>query len=141
MPEVDDYSSLLMELMKVWLLIELNHRVSKTAANAFWAAAHKYFYRLMIAKNQQRIKKNVPQFAHLRRKLYATLPKIQLEIGYVHKETGVHTTVRTEVTPKAQYPPNIFQKVYEIAYVKVSKFPSMNYLSIYHSFLCCYLCL
>ena len=108
-------------------MIEISHRVSKTASNAFWKLAHKWFHRLFTAKKQQLLKKKVPQFAHLRRKMYAALPKIHLEIGYVHKETGELTVIHTSVTPRSKFPPDKYQKVYEIASVNVSYTNSLLY--------------
>ena len=52
--EQDDFWDILHELCKLWLLIEINHKVSKTASNEFWKLANKYFHRMYVAKENQR---------------------------------------------------------------------------------------
>ena len=44
-----------------------------------------------------------------------------MEIGYKDKETDEVTVIEnTTVTPKSRFPQNTFEKMYEIATVKVS---------------------
>ena len=114
------YHTILQELLEEFLLIEITHNTSKTATNAFWRASEKGFYKLQQAKNLQGITKSTPQFVHLRRKMYKDLPKVNMEIAYENKETKEITTVNTEITPKSQFPPDQYVKLYELASVDVS---------------------
>lgn len=68
----------------------------------------------------QNITKKVPQFQQIRRKLYENrTPDVNLEIGYKNKETDEVTIINDTVTPKSRFPPNRFDKMFEIASVKV----------------------
>ena len=46
-------------------------------------------------------------------------PKVDLDITYRHRENNEITVVNDTVTPKSRFPPNEFEKLCEIATVKV----------------------
>ena len=74
---LEDYKSILIEFRNVWLVTSLTHKVSKTATNIFWEIAKKFFPRLLAARQRDRIKRKIPQFQHLRKKVYKDLPEIK----------------------------------------------------------------
>ena len=114
------YDDFLSEITKMWLLIELHHTVSKAASDAFWQVAMHYFPELFRLKEEQRMQKKTPQFTHIRRKLMDMhLPKIQMELGYRNKKTGVETHIVSDVAPRNQFPKSDFEPIYEIATVQV----------------------
>lgn len=135
--EMDDYKTILDFLSKEWIKIELTHQVSKVASNAFWSMAKNWFPRLFHAKEMQNIHRKTPNFAHIRRKMYKeNVPPIHLEFCFKHKESGVLTIVKdSSITPKTRFPPNEYQKLWEVAYVKV--LVSISFL-VQKKFLFCY---
>ena len=62
--------------------------VSKEASNEFWNIATHLFWKLFKAKDIQDITRKIPQFVHIRRQQYKSLPVVEMEIGYLHKESG-----------------------------------------------------
>ena len=118
------YLDILADLSEKWLMIEINHKVSKEATNLFWKLGKTMFHALHEARRNRKI----PQFPHLREKLYKTkVPPVKMEIGYQSKEDGQLTVLKDVVSvPVSQYPPSSFKRLYEIASVDVS---------IYNSFL------
>lgn len=101
--------------------MELDHNVSKSATDAFWKLSCDRMPGLFRAKEIEQIRKKVPQFTHIRRSIYdKKSPDVDLQIGYANKMTGEVTEVNSNVTPTSQYPRSDYQKVYEIASVKVN---------------------
>ena len=118
--QVDDYYTILEYLAQQWILTEIDHQVSKVAANAFWLLAKTWFKKLFHAKEMQKIKRKTPCFEHLRRRIHtANVPPIQMDIAYEHKATGEVSIVNEFITPKSRFPPNEFEKIWEVAHVKV----------------------
>lgn len=59
----------------------------------------------------------------MRKQLYdENTPEVKLEIGFRNKENKEVTVFNGTVTPKLQFPPHQFQKMYEIASVQVRNF-------------------
>ena len=116
-----DYFEMLNTLSKEWLQIELSHKVSKTATNAFWSLAQK-MTELFEVKNQTNVNRKTPQFSHQRKKLYENFaPKMKMEIAYRNKSTGeIIIEENLQHTPVSQYPASEFEKLYEIATVEVN---------------------
>lgn len=118
--EDENYFSLLHCLSKKWMEAELDHTVSKVGSNLFWKIAFKFVPRILEAKAQQRVTRKTPQFNHIRRTLYDKYtPDVNLEIAYREKETDEVRIVNESVMPKSRFPPDKFEKLYEIASVKV----------------------
>ena len=118
--EADGYETLIEKLSRKWLEAELDHTVSKVASNALWRIASSYFPRITQARNLENITRKLPQFNHIRRKMYdENTPEVRLKIGYRNRETKEMTVVEDTVTPKSRFPPNEFEKLFEIATVKV----------------------
>jgi hypothetical protein len=119
--EYQAYKELLEKLSHEWLITELNHNVSKTASNEFWNVARKYFHILFEAKKAEGIRKNVPGFKYLRRRIQQDkLPDISLEFGFSNKETGEITLVSDQTTtPLSRFPPHLFTKTHEKCTLKV----------------------
>ena len=118
--EENDYESLLESFSKKWLFAELDHTVSKTASDVFWKIATNFIPKIIESRNVENIKKKIPQFHHIRRKMYDKhVPKVNLEISYRDKNTNEITVVHDTVTPKSRFPPNRFEKLCEIASVEV----------------------
>lgn len=125
-----DYFSILEELSHKWMCEELDHTISKVASSALWKVAFQFIPKLIHARNSQDIKRKVPTFTHIRRTLYDNhTPEVNLEIGYKNKETNNMCIVQDTVTPKSKFPPHRFEKMYEVATVKVISnklLPPMN---------------
>ena len=116
------YQEILTELAKQWLLVEINHRISKEGSNQFWRIANDTFHRLYVAKGDQGRK--VPQFPRLREKMYQDdkIPPIHMEIGYQNKENGeIQVVEDARSKPVSRFPPSTYRPLYEIASVDVSK--------------------
>lgn len=105
----------------MWLINEIHHRVSKEASNSFFEIAKKWFHRLFQAKEREGVNSKIPQFVHLRRKLYdSKVPPIKLEMAFQHITTKeIHFLEDIETAPVSQFPRDEYSKLYEIASVKV----------------------
>ena len=123
--EPDDYDTILKYLSKQWLEIELHHRVSKTASDAFWSLAKEWFHKLFVAKSAQTITRKTPFFVHIRRRLYKNyVPPVYLNFGFRNKENGDIVTVENAlVAPKSGFPSHQFEKLWEIGHVQVLILP------------------
>ena len=119
----ESYNELLESFSREWLLIEIQHQVSKVASNEFWKSANKHLYKLLAAKEAQNVTRKVPQFVQLRRKFNNVhVPEIKMEFGYRNKETGEITVVKNRLTtPINEFPPSTYKMVYEIAKIEVRK--------------------
>ena len=114
---------MLEKLSKDWILLELKHRTSKSASEDFWELAEKAFPKLYQAKIDETVLKNIPKFVSQRRKLYNSyVPPVKMEIGYLNKETQEVVVVEGDKTPISRFNPQKFEKVYEVASVKVIYF-------------------
>lgn len=115
------YKTLLQQFTEQWLLNEVHHRVSKEASNALFELSKKWLPDLLVAKTTEGKTGKIPQFVHMRRQIYKKrLPPIDIEVSYRHRSTGeVHVLQNLEKAPTGQFPPNEYQKLYEIASVKV----------------------
>lgn len=117
-----DYRDILTDLAKQWILVEVDHRVSKEATNIFWRIANSMFHRMYMAKGNRGRK--IPQFEQLRNKLNQTnTPTVHLDLGYQSKEDGEITVVQGATSnPVSQFPPCTYKRLYEIASVDVRIF-------------------
>lgn len=117
--DMEDYDSILTDFKSQWLLAEIEHSVSKTATDLFWRLASFYFPKLESAVAER--KKKPAQFKTIRRQMYEDLlPRIELQIGYKNKASGETFIVNGTVTPLKNYPNSEWDKLFEIAFVKVS---------------------
>ena len=122
--EEKDYYKLLKDVSKDWLLIEINHDVSKTATDAFWQLATKKLPELFEVKKLRNVQRKTPQFQQIRNTLQnKNTPEIKMQFGYIHKSTG-EMSIEDDLhkAPISKYPASQYQKAYEIATVDVSKF-------------------
>ena len=121
----DDYHDILQKLKSSWIMSEIHHSVSKGASESFWRIGLELFPKLSGANGS----KKTPQFNYIRKKMYKDMvPNIDLEIGYKNRSSGEITVVNTTVTPVKNFSPAKFDKMFEIATVKVH---------IFKMFLCC----
>lgn len=137
--EGDDYETIFEHLCREWIQVERNHRVSKVASDAYWALGKAWFHRLFTTKSRQNIRKKTPQFTHIRRNLYKNfVPPVKLSICYQKKDSGMLTVVEdTLVTPKKQFPPHQYTKMWEIARVEVNEKMS-SFLHLFSSSTACF---
>ena len=103
------------KMTEKWYLAQMKHHVSAEAANSFWDLAFKYVPQCL----QQRQKK-VPKFVHQRRKLFLDhCPEVHMEYSYRNKLTGEIVEYKGTTAPIKLYQNNNYEKLYELAYVKV----------------------
>lgn len=116
----ESFRYILGQFSEQWLLNEINHKVSKTASGGFWDLANKWMFKLTSAFNREN-KKKIPQFGYIRQKLVkANVPDILMDTGYVNKETQELIVVENaKKIPVRDFPPDKFEKVFEISSVKV----------------------
>ena len=113
-----DYDTVFEKLKSEWLMTEITHHVSKTATDAFWSVGLKYFSMLSAARGRR---KKTPQFKSIRRKIYLnSVPPVNLEIGYKDRTTNEIHIVNDTCTPLKRFSPTKFDKIFEIASIKVS---------------------
>ena len=119
--EPTSYKAILKKLSSEWMNSEINHRISKSASNELFEIGKKWMHPLYEARKIQGIYKETPQFVHIRRQLIKrSVPKVDMEIAYEHKDTKEITTVKdVQSTPRSRFPPSQYTKVYEIGTVKV----------------------
>ena len=120
-PDFTTYKKILQDLAEDWILVEIDHHVSKSATDAFWKVATAKFKQLFEAREARNMKRKIPQFPYLRQTLYdKKVPRISMEIAYQNKETEEITVIEdVEKAPVSKYPPDKFVKLYEKATVKV----------------------
>lgn len=118
----ETYTSIYNNFTRQWLLMELNHRVSLTASNAFWKLSTRYLPDLMEAKVRERRTRKIPQFRSIRQSLYKeNVPRISLDFGYEVKSTGdIIILSDLDSTPTSKFPPSEYRKLYETAKIKVN---------------------
>ena len=120
--DVENYFNLLQAFSKRWLSIQLTHNVSLKATDAFWKLAVNSLRKIYRARKLEKIKKNIPQFTHVRRTLYAKdCPRVGMNFAYRHKQSEhVHLVSDMDKAPiqKFENDPD-YQKLYEVAFVKV----------------------
>ena len=113
---------MLHDLSKDWLSLEVKHHCSKKASNELWELAKKAFPKLHQAKINEMVSKPIPKFPYQREKLHKSrVPKINLKIGYLDKETNEEVVFEGEKNPVSRFNPQHFQKLYEVAKVEVRK--------------------
>ena len=113
----DEPKDLLKELSNQWLLTQMKHQASAEAANAFWNTAFKH-----IPDVVQQTTKKIPKFIQQRRKIFEeNCPKVHLEYCYRNKVSGDIITYKGTTAPVKQFGnTQKFEKLYEMAYVKVN---------------------
>lgn len=103
------------EMSKKWALAQMKHHVSAEAANEFWDLSFKFVQPCLL----QRTKK-VPKFIQQRRKMIQNYcPPVQVEFYYRNKLNGEIITHKGTSAPNKMYQNNNYEKLYEVAYVKV----------------------
>lgn len=116
----DDYHEMLKEVAEKWLLVQLTHRVSISASNSFWEFAVNSIPKLSQCKNDRSIKKAIPGYIHLRRKMYKEqCPKVHMKFVYLNKNTEAIEIVHTNTNPAKQYNRINYVKLYEEAHFEV----------------------
>ena len=101
-------------------MVQLTHDVSAAAANSFWKIASTSIPELFHAREELQIKKNVPGYIHLRRKLYEESPTVHMKFVYMNRETKAIEIVQCTKAPVKNFPKSKFVKLYEEAHVKVT---------------------
>lgn len=114
------YEYVLKQFSEEWIMNESFHKVSKVASSEFWNISRKWMFALTSSFMKEK-KKKFPKFAHIRRKLKKNnVPRISLDTGYLHKNSNNITVAKdTEKIPVLEFPPDEYQKVFEIATIKV----------------------
>lgn len=113
---IEDYETIFEDLKSKWLLIEIDHSVSKCASENFWKTGLQYFHRLHTAYGRKR----TSQFNSIRRQMYKDkIPDIDIEIAYKEKASGEVVMVNDTVTPVKRFPQSRYEKLYEIGTVQV----------------------
>lgn len=68
----------------------------------------------------QQVRRKIPQFQQIRRTLEKKYtPDVQLEVAYQKRDTNEVTVVNTTINPRKRFPGNEYEKLYEVATVKV----------------------
>ena len=121
-----DYAEMgtgLEDLAKEWLLIEVNHSVSKRGSDLFWNLAKKMFHSVVEQQSKTTKKVKIPAFTHLRRQLLARYcPKVRLDLAYKNTKTDeIITQHDVSKISVAQHRKPTFEPLYEIATVQVRK--------------------
>ena len=116
-----NYLELLDEFAKKWLTVQLRHDVSLAAANEFWKVSISHMRRLLQAKDKQNVTRPIPQFINERNKLYNTMcPPIRMNFAFLHKPTEeIYLVNGANKAPQKYSNDPIFEKLYEVAYIKV----------------------
>ena len=103
-------------MSKQWLCTQMKHHVSAAATNALWDIA----FQFVLPCIEQR-QKRIPKFIQQRRKLFENhCPEVHMEFVYRNKMTGEIVEYKGTTAPLKMYENNSnFEKLYELAYVKV----------------------
>ena len=113
----EEFSNILDDLVKQWLLVELTHNVSKHATETFWKLAVQFFPLLSSFNG-----KKLLQFQQLRKRLYSEyVPDIGMCVTFEDRSTHeLHHLQDITCIPKNRFPPHQFKKLYETAKVQAS---------------------
>ena len=115
----ESFKYLLSQFSEAWVDNQINHKVSKTGASKFWNIATKFMIPLSNAFIKEK-KKKFPKFEHIRRKLVKkNVPEVTIEAGYVDKKKTELIISEGEKVNVKDFPREKFEKVFEIASVKV----------------------
>ena len=107
-----NYDSMLDELSKEWMLIELHHQVSKKASDLYWNVALKYLLPLMVRKKEENVTRKIPQFTQIRRKLRQKhVPRIEMELGYRNLTSGEDIHIVSDTIPRSRYPKSQYKQL------------------------------
>ena len=117
----DDYFDILLQLSQDWLSVQLTHKVSCAATNAFWKLSLKWIGRLLHSKKINRVKRKIPQFRQQRNKLYKDCPRIGMNFGYLNTDTNeILTLTDVDTAPRKRFQNDLkYEKLYEAAFIKV----------------------
>ena len=117
-PTINTFQTILEELSKEWLLIEMGHNVSKRASDLFWDVAKRLFHELV--ENMTSTNCKIPSFTHLRRRLCTKYcPEIAIKVAYKHRETEEITVKDVSQIPVSEFRKPLYEPLFEIASVKV----------------------
>lgn len=84
--------------------------------------------KLFEAKKAQQVKKKVPQFSQIRKRMHsAKTPEVTMKLAYKKKDTGEVVVIEDTKTPKSRFPPHLYEKMYEVATAKVNILLSLFY--------------
>ena len=98
-------------------MVQMKHNVSATASNTFWDLAFNFIPQVL-----EKRKRKVPKFIQQRRKLVKNnCPPVFLEYYYKKKSTGEVVKFCGSVAPMKAYQNPSYEKLFEIAYVKVCR--------------------
>lgn len=125
----EDHRSLLKDFSRQWYLAQLQHKVSATAAEAFWAISRTFWPKIEAAKQAESITKTIPLFQNQRKILQKNFcPEIHMEFAFLNVTTGNVERVHSMSTPLKEYQRNPnFIKLYEEAHIQV--------IYLYHFFI------
>ena len=127
----EEYSELCEALARKWLFIQHTHHVSASATNEFWSAAIDLLPDIFQMKFNYNIKKKIPGFEHVRRKLNDDLcPEIDLKFVYQKRNDDSIEVVHCQKAPVKQYPKTSYKKLYEEAHIKVINISIIMLLSM-----------
>ena len=116
-----NYHDALNDLAKKWLNIQLNHNFSIAAADSFWKLSMASVSHLLASKENSNVRKGVPGFIHLKRKMYEDqCPKVYMKFVYRNKNTGEIEIHKGDKCPRSQFPKSQYIKLYEEAHIKVN---------------------
>ena len=120
-PVHQNYRQILYDLTEKWLNLEIHHhKTSKSGSEDFWNLAKDFFPKLARARINEMVYKPIPKLKYQRKKMYKdNVPPIEMDFGYENKETCELTTFKSDKTPLKRFNPRQYQKVFEVATVKV----------------------
>ena len=121
--EVDeeDFNSLFDSFSSQWLNAQLTHHVSLTACNTFWNLSFKYVSKILEQKNNENIKRKIPQFLQIRKNKYKDIcPDVKMKFVFLNKTDQSIINVNEDHTPLKEFDRNPqYQKLYEEAHIEV----------------------
>lgn len=105
-----------------WLQVQLTHKVSLTAANAFWKLSFKHLKEIFDLKEAEGVKRKIPQFQQVRKNIYKDLcPDVKMRFAFLNKNDNTVIIVEDDKTPMNKYQRNPqYQKLYEEARIEVN---------------------
>ena len=125
--EVEDFPDMLNDVAEKWLMVQLTHQVSASATNAFWSVALQSIPNLVQCKTANSIKKNIPGYIHLRRKIYENeCPEVKMKFVYQNKNTQAIEIVHSNTNPSREYDRNNYVKLYEEAHIEAKDILEMH---------------
>ena len=119
--ESNTFNELFKSFSNQWVQTQLCHKVSLTAACAFWKLSFKYVKDIYDKKAAEVVTKKIPQYVTVKKNIYKDQsPDVKMKFTFRNKIDNTIFSVEQDKTPVKQYQRDPkYEKLYEEAKIEV----------------------